>query len=75
MLVVNVKPISLNGKFFEYNVPTLPPYTIRLKYKQGTTPTFEKGTGVLVDADENVWDLTYENDNWWRTFRWTHRFT
>ena len=44
--------------------PSLPPYTIRLKYKQGTTPTFSKGTGVLYDAEQNIWDLTYENSNW-----------
>lgn len=44
--------------------PQLPPYTIRLKYKEGTTPTFSKGTGVLVDADNNIWDLTYEDNNW-----------
>lgn len=44
--------------------PSLPPYTIRLKYEQGTTPTFSKGTGVLVDAEQNIWDLTYENTYW-----------
>ena len=44
--------------------PILPPYTIRLKYKQGTTPTFWKGTGVIVDESNNIWDLTYENSNW-----------
>lgn len=46
--------------------PTLPPYTIRLKYAEGTTPTFNYGTGTLVDAEENVWDLTYEYSNWRR---------
>jgi surface protein len=49
--------------------PSLPPYTIRLKYKQGTTPTFSKGTGVLVDSTNNIWDLTYENTDWNRLFR------
>lgn len=44
--------------------PSLPPYTIRLKYKQGTIPTFSKGTGVLVDEANNIWDLTYENSDW-----------
>ena len=48
--------------------PSLPPYTIRLKYKQGTTPTFSKGTGVLVDSTNNIWDLTYENTDWNRLF-------
>ena len=44
--------------------PTLPPYTIRLKYKQGITPTFSRGTGVLYDAEQNIWDLTCEDSNW-----------
>jgi surface protein len=71
MLAWNGKPISLNGKFFEYNVPTLPPYTIRLKYKQGTTPTFSRGTGVLVDSTNNIWDLTYEESDW-QGLLWNH---
>ena len=45
--------------------PTLPPYTIRLKFNQGTNPrVFEKGTAVLVDEANNIWDLTYENPDW-----------
>ena len=50
--------------FDPYNPLGLPPYTIRLKYKQGTTPTFSKGTGTLVDEENNIWDLTYENSDW-----------
>ena len=49
--------------------PSLPPYTIRLKYKQGTTPTFSKGTGVLYDAEQNIWDLTYENTVWYQLLK------
>ena len=65
MLIVNGKPISLNGKFFEYKIEEpLPPYTLRLKYKQGTTPIFSKGTGVLFDEENNIWDLTYNNTDW-----------
>ena len=47
-----------------YNPLDLPPYTIRLKYKQGTTPEFSKGTGIQVSQSPNIWDLTYENSNW-----------
>lgn len=50
--------------YTEPPAPVLPPYTIRLKYKQGTTPNFSKGTGVLYDAEQNIWDLTYENTDW-----------
>lgn len=47
-----------------YNPLNLPPYTIRLKFNDGVTPTFSKGTGVQVSSSPNVWDLTYENTNW-----------
>jgi len=67
--VTNKIPGSLGVKFVGGDSPvppkpSLPPFTIRLKYKQGTTPTFSKGTGVLVDSTNNIWDLTYENSDW-----------
>ena len=68
LIKLNNKLIKLNNKLVgfvdPYNPPDLPPYTIRLKYKPGTTPTFSVGTGTLVDAGENIWDLTYENSSW-----------
>ncbi len=48
----------------KYNPLNLPPYTIRLKYKNGVTPTPRKGTIVQVSSSPNVWDLTYTNNNW-----------
>lgn len=67
--VTNKIPGSLGVKFVDGDSPvppgpTLPPYTIRLKYAQGQTPTFPKGTGVLIDETNNIWDLTYENSDW-----------
>jgi surface protein len=47
-----------------YNPLNLPAYTIRLKYEEGVTPTFSKGTGVQVSQSLNVWDLTYNDENW-----------
>lgn len=38
--------------------------TIRLKYKDGVTPTFSYGTGRQVSSSPNVWDLTYNNSSW-----------
>lgn len=49
-----------------YNPLDLPPYTIRLLYKDGVTPTFSKGTPTQVSASPNIWDLTYENSDWER---------
>lgn len=40
------------------------PYTLRLLFKDGVTPTFSKGTGVQVSSSPNIWDLTYNNRNW-----------
>lgn len=47
-----------------YNPLNLPPYTVRLKFNDGVTPTFSKGTATQVSSSPNVWDLTYENANW-----------
>jgi surface protein len=46
------------------NPLNLPPYTIRLLYKDGVTPSFSKGTGIQVSQSPNIWDLTYNNNNW-----------
>lgn len=63
---LNAIPVWFNGGSEPGPGPTpsLPPYTLRLKYKEGVTPTFDYGTGVLVDATNNIWDLTYENSSW-----------
>ena len=46
--------------------PALPPFTIRLKFTEGVTPTFSNGTAVQVSSSPNIWDLTYVNNNWYR---------
>lgn len=65
--------ISIGGSFVQvvpstpvdpYNPLGLPPYTLRLLYRNVITPTFEKGTAVQVSSTPNVWDLTYENTAW-----------
>ena len=71
MITYNGRQIWKNGFGLNYNYvpptppgPSLPPYTIRLKFKDDVTPTFSKGTGVQVSSSPNIWDLTYENTNW-----------
>lgn len=44
--------------------PSLPPYTIRMKFTTGITPEFSKGTATQISSSPNVWDLTYENSDW-----------
>ena len=46
------------------STPALPPYTIRLKFTEGVTPTFSKGTAVQVSTSPNIWDLTYNDTDW-----------
>lgn len=56
---------GFNGKGVGWEPPiVLPPYTIRLKFTEGVTPTFAKGTGTQVSSYPNVWDLTYTNVAW-----------
>lgn len=57
-------PVCFFEEIPEPPAPTLPAYTIRLKFTEGVTPTFSKGTGTQVSSSPNVWDLTYENANW-----------
>ena len=44
--------------------PVLPDNTIRLKFIDGVTPRFPKGTPIQVSSSPNVWDLTYEYSDW-----------
>lgn len=44
--------------------PVLPPYTIRLQFTEGVTPTFSTGTLAQVSSSPNLWDLTYNNTEW-----------
>lgn len=56
---------GFNGKGVGWEPPiVLPPYTIRLKFTEGVTPTFAKGTGTRVSSSPNVWDLTYTDVSW-----------
>lgn len=66
LIQINNGLISIGGNLIEItpSVPSLPPYTIRLRYNDGVTPTFSKGTGVQVSSSPNVWDLTYNNTSW-----------
>lgn len=48
-----------------YNPLDLPPYTLRLQYNLGVTPSFEYGgSGVQVSSNPNIWDFTYQNSDW-----------
>ena len=47
-----------------YNPLNLPEYTIRLRYRDGVTPTVYSGTLVQVSSSPNVWDLTKDDGNW-----------
>lgn len=46
-----------------YNPLGLPPFTIRCKFTSGYTPTMGDSQ-TLVDAGENIWDITKNDTNW-----------
>lgn len=66
----NDKVLTRNTRWLkEYEEPTpptpsLPPYTIRMKFTEGVTPTFNVGSLVQVSSSPNIWDLTYAVDDW-----------
>ncbi len=67
MLRWNGKLISVNRGLADWHgspSPSLPPYTIRLKFTEGVTPTFQYGTAVQVSSSPNIWDLTYNSTDW-----------
>lgn len=63
-MAIKIRPLVYLEEREDPPGPSLPPYTLRLRFKDGVTPTFSKGTGVLVSPMLNIWDLTYENSNW-----------
>lgn len=50
-------------KYDLYNPLGLPPFTIRCQFTAGTTPTMGDSQ-KLVDATDNVWDITKNDTNW-----------
>ena len=60
-----------NVKVYEsgdpYNPLNLPPYTIRCKFSSGYTPDMGDSQ-TLVDASDNVWDITLNNTVWGSLF-------
>ena len=66
LIQINNGLLSIGGNLIGIGSsgPSLPPYTMRLKYQDGVTPAFSKGTGVQVSSSPNIWDLTYENTDW-----------
>ena len=69
-LSFNNNILSYNGNWLEipsvdpYNPLGLPPYTIRLQFTSGVTPTFARGSATQVSSSPNVWDLTYSDYDW-----------
>ena len=78
MISFNGRVITYNDRWIDrtdpYNPLNLPPYTIRVKFVSGYRPTiFDLPTFpryrnadslTLVNADENIWDITMNDTNW-----------
>ena len=54
----------LSGWRGNTNPLKLPSYTTRLLFRDNAKPVFTYGTGVQVSQSPNIWDLTYENNDW-----------
>ena len=67
MLKFNNRVLNYNTRWLDegsHPGPSVPSYTLRLKFNDNVTPTFNKGTAVQVSQNPNVWDLTYSNTDW-----------
>ena len=75
IIVNNIKPYHImyngveatlyhNGIKIWPEGPSVPNYTIRLKYRDNVTTTFLAGTATQVSVSPNVWDLYYNNTSW-----------
>lgn len=68
-LTFNHHGMTFNHRYLSFERPdpnplNLPPFTIRLKYKPGTEPSPVRASSVLVDATENIWDVTRNDTSW-----------
>lgn len=67
MLVSNSNILKVNGSWLtpkiNYNPLNLPPKTIRAEFTEGVTPTVGDSQ-TLVDAENNVWDITKNSASW-----------
>jgi surface protein len=65
MIFINGLRFRVGNEFVNGAKVSLPPYTIRLKCREGgETPAFFKGTATQVSQYPNIWDLTYVNNDW-----------
>lgn len=75
IIVNNIKPYHImyngveatlyhNGIKIWPEGPSVPSYTIRLKYRDNVTPTFPGGTATQVSSSPNIWDLYYNGQSW-----------
>ena len=82
MLIRNNKVLTVHSKWLyavdPYNPLDLPPYTIRVKYKQGREPEIQGHTytKTLVDRNENIWDITItdESTDWSGLFYYPYEY-
>lgn len=42
----------------------LPPYTIRIRWANDETPSVLNTSMTLVDAEQHIWDVTYNTNDW-----------
>ena len=60
---VNGRPAMVGNRAL--GVFRLAPYTLRLRYTDGVTPTFSTGAAVQMSTSPNIWDLTNDSNSWY----------
>ena len=74
MLKIGNKVLKINDRWLKgpdidpLNPLGLPPYTLRLKFRDTYDPTSRSGTWRQVSSSPNVWDWTNESSNWCGSF-------
>jgi surface protein len=67
ILKIGDRVLKIGGRILRgvdpYNPLGLPPFTIRVKFSTGYTPSMGDSQ-TLVDSTENVWDITNNSTNW-----------
>lgn len=75
IFAINNKLVMINNSFIGSYVPPTPPpdpwnplnlpdNTIRCKFASGYTPNMGT-TQTLIDAEENIWDIYYQYNDWY----------
>lgn len=68
-LAYNNNLLKFNNYVIDPGSTPLPPLTVRVKWQSGYTPSISGTTNTLVDAENNIYDITVNSNMWRQRFR------